>query len=109
MDERQQKQRTDLDLHSHTSVSKGSACNAGDLGSIPGSGGSPEEGNSNPLQYSCLENPMDRRAWQATVHGGRKRVRHDLATKERERVSKLSELSLIEYRTAMLQMFKEIM
>ena len=42
---------------------KKSACNAGDLGSIPGSGGSPEEGNGNPLQYSCLENPMDRGTW----------------------------------------------
>ena len=39
---------------------KASACNAGDLGSIPGSGRSPGEGNGNPLQYSCLENPMDR-------------------------------------------------
>ena len=39
-----------------------SACNAGDLGSIPGEGRSPGEGNGNPLQYSCLENPMDRRA-----------------------------------------------
>ena len=44
-------------------------CNAGDLGSIPGSGRSPGEGNGNPLQYSCLENPMDRGAWWATVHG----------------------------------------
>ena len=43
-----------------SSVSKESACNAGDLGSIPGSGRSPGEGNGNPLQYSCLENPMDR-------------------------------------------------
>ena len=42
---------------------------AGDLGSIPGSGRSPGEGNGNPLQYSCLENPMDRGAWWATVHG----------------------------------------
>ena len=42
---------------------KASAYNAGDLGSIPGSGRSPGEGNGNPLQYSCLENPMDRRAW----------------------------------------------
>ena len=47
---------------------KVSACNAGDLGSIPGSGRSPGEGNDNPLQYSCLENPMDRGAWWATVH-----------------------------------------
>ena len=48
---------------------KASAYNAGDLGSIPGSGRSPGEGNGNPLQYSCLENPMDRGAWQAAVHG----------------------------------------
>ena len=48
---------------------KGSACNAGDLGSIPGSGRAPGEGNGNPLQYSCLENPMDGGAWWATVHG----------------------------------------
>ena len=46
---------------------KASACNAGDLGLIPGSGRSPVEGN--PLQYSCQENPMDRGAWWATVHG----------------------------------------
>ena len=51
------------------SDSKESACNAGDPGSIPGSGRSPGEGNDNPLQYSCLENLMDRGAWQATVHG----------------------------------------
>ena len=48
---------------------KASACNEGDLGSIPGLGRSPGEGNGNPLQYSCLENPMDREAWWATVHG----------------------------------------
>ena len=42
---------------------------AGDLGSISGSGRSPEEWNGNPFQYSCLENPMDRGAWWATVHG----------------------------------------
>ena len=48
---------------------KASACNTGDLGSVPGSGRSPGEGNSNPLQYSCLENPMDGGAWQAIVHG----------------------------------------
>ena len=48
---------------------KESACNAGDLGSIPGSGISPGEGNSYPFQYSCLENSTDRRAWQVTVHG----------------------------------------
>ena len=44
-------------------------CNAGDLGPIPGSIRSPTDGSGNPLQYSCLENPMDRRAWHATVHG----------------------------------------
>ena len=43
--------------------------NVGDLGSIPGSGKSSGEGNGNPLQYSCLENPIDRGAWWATVHG----------------------------------------
>ena len=48
---------------------KASACNAGDLGSVLGSGRSPGEGNGNPLQYSCLENPMDGGAWWATVHG----------------------------------------
>ena len=48
---------------------KASASNVGDLGSIPGSGRSPGEGNGNPLQYSCLENPMDGGAWWATVHG----------------------------------------
>jgi len=47
---------------------KASACNAGDLGSIPGLGRSPGEGNGTPLQYSCLENPMGRGAWWATVH-----------------------------------------
>ena len=48
---------------------KESACNAGDPGSVPGLGRSSGDGSGNPLQYSCLENPMDRGAWQATVHG----------------------------------------
>ena len=48
---------------------KKSACNVGDTGLIPGSGRSPGEGNGFLLQYSCLENSMDRGAWQATVHG----------------------------------------
>ena len=48
---------------------KESACNTGDAGSIPGSGRSPEGGHGNPLQYSCLENPMDRGAWWTIVHG----------------------------------------
>ena len=55
---------------------KASACNLGDLGSIPRSGRCPGEGNGNPLQYSCLENPMDGGAWWATIHGSQ-RVRHD--------------------------------
>ena len=51
------------------SAGKESACNVEDLGSIPGLGRSPGEGKGYPLQYSGLENPMDRGAWQATVHG----------------------------------------
>ena len=59
---------------------KESACNAVDVGLIPGSGRSPGEENGNPLQYSHLENSMDRGAWWATVYEVT-RVRHDLATK----------------------------
>ena len=51
---------------------KNPPANVGEAGSILGSGRSPGEGNGNPLQYSCLGNPMDRGAWQATVHGGTK-------------------------------------
>ena len=51
------------------SDSKDSACSVGDLGSVPGLGRSPGEGNGNSLQYSGLENPRDRGAWWATVHG----------------------------------------
>ena len=63
---------------------KASVCNAGDLGSIPGSERSPGEGNGNPLQYSCLENPMDTGAWWAIVHGvAKSRTRlSDLITDE---------------------------
>ena len=50
-------------------VGKESACSAGDPGSIPGLGRSPGEGNDNPLQYSCLKNPMDKGTWWSTVHG----------------------------------------
>ena len=57
--------------------------NAGDTGSIPGYGRSLGEGNSKLLQYSCLENPMDRGAWRATVHGVQ-RVGHDLVTKQQQ-------------------------
>ena len=59
---------------------------AGDLGSIPGSERSPGEGNGNPLQYSCLENPMDRGAWCVTVHG---------VTKESDTTERLSSLWLV--------------
>ena len=52
---------------------KESACNIGDLGSIPGLGPSPGEGNGYPLRYPCLENPMDRGPWQDTAHGVAKR------------------------------------
>ena len=62
---------------------KASASNAGDPGSIPGSGRSPGEGNGNPPQYSCLENPMDGEAWLATVHG---------VTKSQTRLSDLTYL-----------------
>ena len=58
-----------LSLTPGGSDGKASACNTEDLGWIPGPERSPGEGNGTPLQYSCLENPMDRRAWWATVHG----------------------------------------
>ena len=54
------------------SDSKETTCSAGDLGLIPGLGRCPGGGHGNPLQYSCLENPKDRGAWWAIVHGGRK-------------------------------------
>ncbi|CAI9169595.1 unnamed protein product [Rangifer tarandus platyrhynchus] len=64
-----------ISMHYHSkgfsggSIGKESACNVGDLGSIPGVGRSPGEGHGYPLQCSCLANPMDRGACQATVHG----------------------------------------
>ena len=61
------------------SADKEPACNEGDLGSIPGLGRCPREGNGNPLKYSCLENSLDRRAQRATVHR-LQRVGHDWAT-----------------------------
>ena len=60
------------------SRSKESSCSVGDPGSIPGLGRSPGEGNGNPLQYSCLKNSTDRRAWQDIVNGiSKRRVGHD--------------------------------
>ena len=67
---------------------KASACNAGDLSSILGSGRSPGEGNGNPLQYSCLENPMDGGTWWATVHG---------VVKSRTRLSDLLHFHLLHF------------
>ena len=64
------------------SVVKNPPTNAGDVGSIPGWGRSPGGGHGNPLQYSCLENPMDRGAWCATVH--RVAKRHDRATQQQQ-------------------------
>ena len=74
---------------------KESACNSEDAGSIPGSGRSPGEGNGNPLQYFCLENPMDRETWQAIVHG----VAKESVTTEHAHMAKykiLFGLSIIE-------------
>ena len=68
-----------------------SACQMQEMqetGSVPGLGRSPGEGNGNPLQYSCLGNPMDRGAWQATVHGVT-RVGHGLVTKPPPLISKV--------------------
>ena len=64
----------------HSLIGKSSACNAGDPGLIPESGRYPGEGNDNLLQYSCLENPMDKGGLVGTIHGIA-RVGHDLATK----------------------------
>ena len=67
------------------SVVKNLPANAGDVILIPGSGRSPGEGNGKLLQYSCLENPMDRGAWGATVHGIA-RIGHDLVTKQQQTI-----------------------
>ena len=66
------------------SVGEETTCNAEDGGSIPGSGRSPEEGNCNPLQYSCLESSMDRGPWQAAGPWGPKRVGHNLVTEQQQ-------------------------
>ena len=75
---------------------------AGDLSSIPGSGRSPGKGDGNPLQYSCLGNPMDKEAWRATVHAIA-RVRHDLDTKQKY----LSDKSLLNVQ-GLISMFVNI-
>ena len=66
-------------------VVKNPSANAGDLGSIHELGRSPGEGNGNPFQYSCLENPIDRRGWQAQFMGSQ-RVGHNLVTKQQQKV-----------------------
>ena len=69
-----------------SSVIKNPSVNAGNVGVIPGSGRFPGDGNGNPLQYPCLENPMDRRVGDNPW--AHKRVRHDLATKQKEQHTK---------------------
>ena len=78
---------------------KVSASNSGDLGSIPGLGRSPGEGNDNPLQYSCLENPMDWGAWWAAVHG---------VTKSQTRLSDFTYFTLL-YWNWMFQLLENIL
>ena len=81
-------------------VAKNLPANAGDtedMGSIPGSGRPPGEGNGNSLQYSSLGNPMDRGAWQAIGHGVA-RVRHNLATKQQQNVNHNVDLRSIQHR-----------
>ena len=73
--------------------------NAGDVGSIPGSGRSPGEGNGNPLQYSCLGNPMDRGVWWATVHG---------VPKESDMTEKLNNNTTIQQQFLHFQWLKNI-
>ena len=85
--------------------SKESTCNAGDTDSTPGSVRAPAEENGNPFSYSCLENPMDRGAWWATVHGVT-RVKHDLATKP---PPPLEQLLLANYATVSPHIFLELM
>ena len=65
-------------------LSEESTYSAGDMGSIPGLGRSPGRGNGNPLQYSCLENPVNRGDWRAAVLGVSKRVIFDLAIKQQQ-------------------------
>ena len=79
-----------------SSVGKESACNAGDLGSIPGLGRFPAEGNGNPPHCPCLVNPMDRGTWRATVHEV-PRVGHNLATKPPQPLLKAKKVSLCEF------------
>ena len=76
----------DVSLPCGSLIKKESACSAGDEGSISESGRYPREGNGNPLQYSCLGNPIVRGTWQVTVHGLARKVGHDLATKQQPNI-----------------------
>ena len=78
---------------SYSSVGKESAYNAGYLGSVPGLGRSPGEGNGTPFQYSCLQNPKDRGVWQATVHWVA-RVGHDLSVMKNTNTNQIDILLL---------------
>ena len=73
------------------SVVKNPPANAGNAASIPGWGRSSGDGNGNPLQYSCLGNPLDRGAWRVNRPQGHKRVRHDLAIKTTSKNKKLQQ------------------
>ena len=81
---------------------------AGDVGSIPGSGGSPVEGNGNPFQYSCLENSMARGARRATVPWVAKKVRHDLATKEQNKIWSLQGFFSFHCKCLHTRLFREL-
>ena len=70
-----------------SSVVKNSPANVGDAGLIPGLGRSSGEGNDNPFQFSCLGNPMNKEAWQTTIHGVA-RVGHSLVTKQQQQHDK---------------------
>ena len=97
-------------IHTDDSMVNNLSANAGDSDLIPGSGRSPGRRNGNPLLYSCLGNPMDRGALRVSVHGGHKRVRHNLVTKQQQNVViytnslfvLLSNILLYEYSTICL-------
>ena len=80
------------------SADEESTCNAGDAGSVPGLGRSPGEGHGNPLQCSCLENPMDRGPWQATVYGVTKSPRRLKRLSTYARNVKFPEFNVLNFR-----------
>ena len=86
---------------------KESFCNEGDLGSIHGSGRTPREGNGNPLQYSCLENSMDRGAWWAAVHGVAEQDMTEQVTHTHKQCSNHSTMALISHASKMILKIQE--